>query len=334
MQGARSIALQTLSFFDTNGYISFKKVEMALSTLSSSDRSFCVNLIYGVLRKRIRIDYELSRFLRKPSKLPVAVRNALRIGIFQIMFLDTVPEYAAVNSSVNLVGVREFRGLVNAVLRKISDTGYSNNQPLNVFYSHPEWLVEYWREVEWIDDVEELLEYNQTPPTQTVLASGKEDELIEKGFIFDKSEYSELCTVFQKGSSIENLETLDEVEYILTEVGVPVVKHSGSLTGRINAMPWLLHTLTRDSLDIASHKAKTLLKSFSKEHNDFIYYSQAITREENDMAIGVLGEFESSKMGHFFSERNIVARFDGRGYWLQPWKAPLVCYVARLRRKK
>jgi len=68
MQGARSIALQTLSFFDTNGYISFKKVEMALSTLSSSDRSFCVNLIYGVLRKRIRIDYELSRFLAVSEK--------------------------------------------------------------------------------------------------------------------------------------------------------------------------------------------------------------------------------------------------------------------------
>ncbi|MGC9321670.1 MAG: transcription antitermination factor NusB [Kosmotogaceae bacterium] len=334
IQDARSIALQTLSFFDANGYISFKKVEIALSTLSSKDRSFCINLIYGVLRKRIRIDYELARFLRKPSKVPVAVRNVLRMGVFQIQFLDSVPEYASIDSSVNLVGVKEFRNLVNAVLRKIADSGPSREQPFNVTYSHPEWLVNYWRDVEWIENLEELLEYNQTPPVQTVIASGREDELVRKGFVFDRSQYSDLINVFQRGDSMDKLENVDEVEYILSGVGVPVAKHSGSLTGRINSMPWLFHSLGLNAFTAAFQKAKELLRSYSKEHDDFIYYSQAMTVEENKKALDSLSDFQPVEMEEFFTRLGIASKFDGSGYWLQPWKAPLVSYVARLRRAR
>ncbi|MBN2253739.1 MAG: hypothetical protein JW701_08570 [Kosmotogaceae bacterium] len=332
MQDARSIALQTLSFFDVNGYISFKKVEIALSTLSSLDRSFCINLIYGILRKRIRIDYELARFLRKPSKVPVAVRNTLRMGVFQIQFLDSVPEYASIDSSVSLVGVREFKGLVNAVLRKIADSGPSKEQPLNVIHSHPEWLVDYWRNVKWIESLEELLEYNQTPPIQTVIASGREDELVRKGFVFDRSQYSDLLNIFQRGDPMDKLESVDEVEYILSEEGVPVAKHSGTLTGRINSMPWLLHSLSLNAFTEAFRKAKKLLRSFSREHDDFIYYSQAMTEEENNKALDSLSDFEPVEMEEFFAKRRIAAKFDGRGYWLQPFEAPLVGYVARIRR--
>lgn len=334
MQDARSIALQTLSFFDANGYISFKKVEMALSMLSSKDRSFCINLIYGILRKRIRIDYELARFLRKPSKVPVAVRNVLRMGVFQIQFLDSVPEYASIDSSVSLVGVKEFKGLVNAVLRKIADSGPSKDQPLNVTYSHPEWLVNYWRDVEWIESLEELLEYNQTPPVQTVIASGRQDELVEKGFIFDMSQYSDLLNIFQRGDPSYKPESVDEVEYILSGLGVPVAKHSGTLTGRINSMPWLLHSLSLSAFTEAFQKAKELLSSFAKEHDDFIYYSQSMTEEENNRALNSLSEFEPVEMEEFFKKRRIAAVFDGSGYWLQPSKAPLVGYVARIRRAR
>ncbi|HDP77440.1 MAG TPA: hypothetical protein ENN47_04485 [Mesotoga infera] len=334
MQDARSIALQTLSFFDVNGYISFKKVEIALSTLSSKDRSFCINLIYGILRMRIRIDYELARFLRKPHKLPVAVRNILRMGVFQIQFLDSVPEYASIDSSVSLVGVKEFKGLVNAVLRKIADSGPSKEQPFNVTYSHPEWLVNYWKNVEWIESLEELLEYNQTPPVQTVVASDREDELVRKGFVFDRSQYSDLLNIFQRGDSMNKLENVDEVEYILSGVGVPVAKHGGTLTGRINSMPWLLHSLRLSAFTEASQKAKKLLRGFSKEHDDFIYYSKAMTEAENNEALNSLGDFESVEMEEFFAKRRIAAKFDGSGYWLQPWKSPLVGYVARIRRSR
>ncbi|MBN2219733.1 MAG: hypothetical protein JW697_05600 [Kosmotogaceae bacterium] len=332
MQGARSIALQTLSFFDANGYVSFKKLEIALSTLSSQDCSFCMNIIYGVLRKRVSIDYELSRFLRKPSKLPHAVLNALRIGAFQILYLESVPEYAALKSSVEIVGVKEFKGLVNAVLRKLISAGPAKTKPLNIVYSHPEWLVNYWRENAWIDDLEELLEYNQTPPIQTVFALGRENELIRSGFIFDKSEYSDLSCVFQKGSCIENLQIVDEIEYMLSKTTIPVLTHKGSLTGRINSMPWLLHTLRSEDIDGCSRVAVELLSNFSREHDEFIYYSQAFTVEENKYALDVLDGFEPVLMEDFFIEHKISTKFDGKGYWLQPWKAPATCYLAKVRR--
>ncbi|HUM21785.1 transcription antitermination factor NusB [Mesotoga prima] len=331
MQGARSIALQTLSFFDANGYISFRKLDIALSTLSSQDRSFCMNIIYGCLRKRVSIDFELSRFLTKPSKLPHAVLNALRIGAFQILYMKSIPEYAALKSSVDMIVVKEFKGLVNAVLRKLINGGPAKRKPLNILYSHPEWLVNYWREFAWIDDFEEFLEHNQTPPVQTVLSLGRENELIKNGFIFDKSEYSDLSCVFQKGSSIENLQIIDEIEYLLSKTAIPVLTHKGSLTGKINSMPWLLHTLTPEKIDGYSKVAVESLGNFSREHNEFIYYSQAFTVEENKHALDVLEGFEPVMMEDFFAEHKISARFDGKGYWLQPWKAPATCYLARVR---
>ena len=138
MQTSRSIALETLSFFDSNGYISSKKVDMAISTLSFKDRAFCSNLIFETLRKRIRIDYELSKYLRKPRGLPVSVLNALRMGALQLLFLDGVPPYAAIHSTVELIGVAEFRRLANAVLRKLSLNGLTREVPAHVEHSHPE----------------------------------------------------------------------------------------------------------------------------------------------------------------------------------------------------
>ena len=120
----RSLAVQALSkIFAADEGASHKPKEV-LETLSGQlddrERSFLMEIVYGVLRYRDYLDWILAKFLDKPSSLPPDTMNNLRIAVYQIRFMR-VPEWAAVNESVNIEKGRRDRkgkaGLVNAVLR-------------------------------------------------------------------------------------------------------------------------------------------------------------------------------------------------------------------------
>ncbi|MEK6709720.1 MAG: 16S rRNA (cytosine(967)-C(5))-methyltransferase RsmB [Nitrospinota bacterium] len=122
----------------------------AAAAFDPRDRAFLRELIYGVLRWRNRLDFALGRFLEKPpERLPPAARGALRLGAYQLLFLDRVPAHGAVNASVELAGAGRWeRGLVNAVLRKV---GQAPLEPpgdaedgLVMWESHPRWLARRW----------------------------------------------------------------------------------------------------------------------------------------------------------------------------------------------
>ena len=118
------------------------------NTVSSA---FVTALVYGVLERKITLDYILSAFLKQSiKKLRTEVLTALRLGVYQIKFMDKVPVSAAVNESVKLVktnGCAYASGLVNSVLRKVADSAvlYPEKtdflQYLSVRYSCPTALV-------------------------------------------------------------------------------------------------------------------------------------------------------------------------------------------------
>ena len=121
------------------------------NTVSSA---FVTALVYGVLERKITLDYILSAFLKQPiKKLRTEVLTALRLGVYQIKFMDKVPISAAVNESVKLVktnGCAYASGLVNSVLRKVADSAvlYPEKtdflQYLSVRYSCPTALVQHY----------------------------------------------------------------------------------------------------------------------------------------------------------------------------------------------
>ena len=90
------------------------------------DRALVHELVYGVLRRRGTIDWRLIQLIHRPmERLPLVARTALRIGAYQILYLEKIPASAAVNESVWLVksplrsGGEKWTGLVNAVLRSL-----------------------------------------------------------------------------------------------------------------------------------------------------------------------------------------------------------------------
>ncbi len=93
----------------------------------SKDKSFAVSLVYGVLEKKLTLDFNISLYLTsKIRRLKPEVLSILRIGAYQILFCDKIPDSAAVNESVKIAkksGLSFASGLINAVLRKISSNG-------------------------------------------------------------------------------------------------------------------------------------------------------------------------------------------------------------------
>lgn len=110
---------------------------LSKSKLDTRDRGFVTELVYGSTRMKRACDYLVDRFIADPP--PVEARAALRIGAYQIVFLGT-PPHAAVNDTVGATA-HKFRGLVNAVLRKVIKAPVSYPTEA-IRLSYPDWLYE------------------------------------------------------------------------------------------------------------------------------------------------------------------------------------------------
>ena len=126
--------------------------------LIEADRALLTELTYGTLRWRGKIDAKLVPFLnRSLTETDPFNRNLLRVTLYQLLFLDKIPAYAAVNEAVEIAKVSQPRsaGFINGVLRnflrqmdKQGTERNSQRSPSNLAeeYSHPQWLVDRWRE--------------------------------------------------------------------------------------------------------------------------------------------------------------------------------------------
>ncbi|MCE3223273.1 MAG: rsmB [Nitrospira sp.] len=144
---------------------------VARESLDLRERAFMVELVRGVLRYRGTLDWRLGLFSDRPiARLPTLVQNILRLGGYQLLYLDRVPESAAVNESVQLMKQqskrlgRDWSGFVNAVLRTLTRSSEPawpevSKDPVQAFairYSCPKWLVERWCR-QWGNDRAETL---------------------------------------------------------------------------------------------------------------------------------------------------------------------------------
>lgn len=160
MPGARSAALAALLRVEgQEGYSNLVlNAELNAMDAGRPDRALATAIFYGVLERRLTLDYIIGFFSRIPvRKLSPVVREILRMGVYQIRYLEKIPDSAAVNESVNLArknGAARSAGFVNAVLRNfLRDPGRAvfpdkDREPLryrSVYYSCPEELISFWR---------------------------------------------------------------------------------------------------------------------------------------------------------------------------------------------
>ncbi|MBI2361458.1 MAG: hypothetical protein HYV04_21545 [Deltaproteobacteria bacterium] len=193
---SRELAADILHKVETRKAYADLLLDRALkqSSLSPRDGALLTELVYGTLRWRSRLDWHLARYLRRSlSTTDPHLRSVLRLALFQILFLDKVPDYAAVNEAVEHAkryGGKRGAAFVNGVLRKfLSEKGrvsYPNPDDdlvgyLAVIGSHPQWLVKRWLGQFGRAETEALLQANneQAPLTlRANLLKGTRDALL------------------------------------------------------------------------------------------------------------------------------------------------------------
>ncbi|MCR1898169.1 16S rRNA (cytosine(967)-C(5))-methyltransferase RsmB [Irregularibacter muris] len=221
----REIALKVLYDVNVNNAYSNISLKNALNTsdLSAIDRAFITQLVYGVVRNKSRIDWIISKFSKTPiKKISPWVQNILRLGIYQIVFLDKVPKSAAVNESVKLgkkYGHHKIGGYINGVLRHIIRANSGDLMPerndeikyLSIIYSHPKWLVKKYIEDFGPIAAKEILEKNNLSPditirTNTLKISREElmELLSQEGFEVKKGKWCAEAIIVHNISNIED----------------------------------------------------------------------------------------------------------------------------------
>ena len=204
---ARTIAFDVLLRIATqNAYADDVLRAQLDGTVKPEDAGLATELALGVLRWQRLLDVVTDRYLKKPANMADAeVRIALRLGLYQLLFLDRVPARAAVHESVELVKrarKRSAANLVNAILRKVAKEPFPGNSPadgvaqlvradlpladrIGIQYSHPTWMVERWLRIYGDERTRSLLQANNRVPALS-------------GYLFDPQRCEEAAVSLQK----------------------------------------------------------------------------------------------------------------------------------------
>ncbi|MGG3738732.1 16S rRNA (cytosine(967)-C(5))-methyltransferase RsmB [Aeribacillus pallidus] len=146
--------------------------------LPPKDTALLTELTYGTIQRQYTLDYFLAPFLKKPKKLQSWVRQLLRLSLYQMVFLDKIPDRAVIHEAVEIAkrkGHRGIAGLVNGVLRSVQREGVPSldqiSDPIeriSIETSHPIWLVKRWVEQFGLERTKQMCEENLIAPVQTV----------------------------------------------------------------------------------------------------------------------------------------------------------------------
>ncbi|MGH2574315.1 MAG: 16S rRNA (cytosine(967)-C(5))-methyltransferase RsmB, partial [Ignavibacteria bacterium] len=180
---SRSLAVKILTRVErTDSYLD-KLIDYEIRTeaLNDYDKSLLNEICHGVIRWLRRLDWFLNGFYRgQYEKCLPEVKNALRVALYQILFLNKIPDYAAVNEAVEFVkkfSTQKHADVVNGLLRTIIRTKNDLIYPtreidevkyLGIMQSHPNWMVKRWIQRFGFDEAEKLAEANNKRPILTL----------------------------------------------------------------------------------------------------------------------------------------------------------------------
>lgn len=172
-ENAREIVLDTLLEIERNNVFSSQLLRAVLDKydyLDAQDKGFIKRLTEGCIERKIELDYYLNQYSSVPvHKMKALIRCLMRMGVYQIVYMDKIPDSAACNEAVKLAQKRKFvnlKGFVNGVLRKIVQNKDALPMPdrenvelyYSIKYSCPEWIVRMWLEDYGSEDTEVILE--------------------------------------------------------------------------------------------------------------------------------------------------------------------------------
>lgn len=178
---ARELSFNVLKTASKSGAYSNIALDNALkkNELSDADRGLVTAIVMGVTERRLTLDYVIDKLASDPERIESETRDLLRMGIYQIIFMDKIPEYAAVNETVSLAP-RRSRGFVNAIMRTLLRKRAAGElesifppesegvEHLSVKYSFPTDFCARFLEIYGLERAKRIFEVFNRPPKLTL----------------------------------------------------------------------------------------------------------------------------------------------------------------------
>ncbi len=219
--------------------------------LDVREKAFIKRVGEGTVERRIQIDYVLGQFSKVPvQKMKPLIRELLRMSVYQILFMEKIPDAAVCNEAVKLAKKRKFQslqGYVNGVLRTVArnkgqitypdkETAYADY--LSVCYSMPRWLVEHLADAYGREKCEKILDaFLQRGPVsirlKETLSRQEQDDLIaswrQAGVQVDKNPYLPYAVEVQKADGVHNLAGYNEGAFAVQDVSSMFVAEAAGI---------------------------------------------------------------------------------------------------------
>ena len=262
LRGEREAVLAILTRIREEGTYSHIAVKEMLDQceregMDRRQRAFVKRLTEGIIERRIEIDNVIRTYTKKGARIRPVIRDILRMGIFQILYMDAVPDSAACNEAVKLTklsGKKELSGFVNGVLRTVArekdkgifaaaareDGASSDPAALSRKYSMPEWIIRLWNEQRSEQDtralLEALLEVRPVSIRFDDRCSAADIEKIlagmqEKGVTATKGHYHALCYELTGTDSVATLPGYREGLWTVQDESSMLVAEAAGLQG-------------------------------------------------------------------------------------------------------
>ena len=191
--------------------------EIKAKRIPEKDEGLMTEIVYGTLQRKITLDYYLDSFMKNSKKVDPWVRILLRMSLYQMIYLDKVPDHAIIHEAVEIGKQRGHKGiasLVNGVLRNVQrkgvpDTALIENQSirLSVETSHPAWLVDRWISNYGYETTKAMCEMNITRKHSSIRVQPMKisreiamEKLTEQGFVVKESIFSPQGIIIEKGN--------------------------------------------------------------------------------------------------------------------------------------
>lgn len=242
--GARFFAFRILQDIERTDAMADEAINRALAAahIDSRDRALTVELVYGVLRHRGTLDWRLNHVSDRPmERLPLPIRTVLRLGAYQLLYLERIPASAAVNESVLLaktVRGRDWSGFVNAILRTLQRTDPlpwpdPTKDPADTYavrYACPRWLVERWIARFGTDGAKHLCQATVTVPPLTLRVNSQrftreelQAEFLNAGVESRSTAVSSVGITLEKQGAITDLPLFSEGAFYVEDEAAQLV---------------------------------------------------------------------------------------------------------------
>ncbi|MBN2879381.1 MAG: 16S rRNA (cytosine(967)-C(5))-methyltransferase RsmB [Clostridia bacterium] len=327
---SRKAAYEALNDIMKNKSYGNLAVKTAFNNLNLQEKKFASRLVYGTIEKMITLDWIIGNYVQKKS--PAALQNLLRLGAYQIYYMDSVPVHAACSTSVDLakaIGKGGASGFINGVLRNIArgkNTLEFPERDLSVKFSCPEWIINMWIDELGEQQTIKLLSYQDD--SGIVIRANRlkgytddmlEDELKRRGIQFQKGNIVPHAYRVQAGFEELNEELFadgkiavqDEGSMLIAQIAVDskpryVLDACAAPGGKTAAMADIYNDAEYFATDIHQHRVDIMEKLFERLNvTARVYRFDAAEKPFEPKVDCVLVDAPCSGLGTMFKQPDI-----------------------------